>query len=139
MIKKALTIFLSVLILAGQMGFTLATHYCGSYVMETRITLGEEELDCGMDEKESDCEGDNSATRIKNHCCDNHFQTFNLDDVNSENHRQVNVNIPLFFVLAANDLHTAPDFDSSSFLIQHLYSPPLLKQDFPVLFQSFLI
>ena len=60
--KKTISIFLSILILASSSGIAYAQHFCSGMEMMAEVTLGEKHLSCGMDENAlvSDC-GDESV------------------------------------------------------------------------------
>jgi len=76
--KKVVSIFMVVLLLATMFQLTLSTHYCGGEVAATRISLSGELASCGMEGTEDSCpiEG-----RIQHKsCCEDFVTVFSTDN-----------------------------------------------------------
>ena len=72
-----ISIVLSFLLLLSSSGLAYAQHFCGEYMMEAKITLGEKHLSCGMVMELPGC--DDSPTE-KPGCCENEYTHVDLDD-----------------------------------------------------------
>lgn len=141
--KKFLSIFLSILLLASSTGVTMATHYCGGLAVKSQLMLGLAGLDCGMNDmdKEKGCEteDDSSESHIKTeNCCENQYLSIDSEDTVIT---KLSIHSPVlkfFLALAFTYLGLPPtEVDHTTPYLN--YSPPLLAQDIPVLHQSFLL
>lgn len=136
--KKVLTIFLSVLMLATNMGLTIATHFCGGKAQKHYLAWGIQDEGCGMMENQDSCASDRPALNSKS-CCDNeHFQIALDDefDVSGEVPPPQLSPSTISLILTAVLKLPSPSIEHPKYL--H-YSPPLIQEDYPVLFQSFLV
>lgn len=141
--KKFLSIFLSILLLASSAGVTMATHYCGGQAMESQLMLGLAGLDCGMNDmdKNTACESQNDSSephlKMEN-CCENHYVSIESEDtvITKLSIHAPDLNFFLALAFTYLGLHPAEVDHTTRYLN---YSPPLLKQDIPVLHQSFLL
>lgn len=128
------------MLLLSNTGYTMATHYCGGEAVESKLMLIKHNLDCGMPDMEQECEEDmpNGHQLSPKPCCQNEYQTFQVDDTFKT---QVIEVAPNFVFVAAFVqrfiLHTL--YKSDTFPKYTDYTPPLPEQDIQVLFQSFLI
>jgi hypothetical protein len=141
-VKNAISIFLAMLILISNMGFTFATHYCGGQAVKSELGIGDHHsLDCGMTtmdvKKEKSSDG---LQYLAEDCCHNvAFEIVIKDDYQFS---VENLTLTPHFTIALFSCFF--DFDISE-LSQQLTEyidytpPPLIKQDVQVLFQSFLI
>ncbi|GAB3343234.1 hypothetical protein GCM10027429_33560 [Marivirga atlantica] len=127
--------------LASSSGVTMATHLCGEHVAKMAITFGQTDLDCGMDQMEMGCINENNHTGHqfqKKGCCENQYASIESDDATTT--KIVLKSIQLDFLVAFAYTYLSIDPFAVDADIHYLsYSPPKLRQDFPVLFQSFLI
>ena len=73
--KIILSIPLIILILFTGVSVKFATHYCGGYVSDTKISLTGELATCGM---ESDLESHTQQQTLRHHCCDNTLTTYSI-------------------------------------------------------------
>ncbi len=139
--KRLLSIFLSILMLTGSTGITMATHFCGGEAMETQLMYGHAALGCGMNDMEKECERqkDSSEHLLKTeNCCANHYTTIESDDTITSKQVFQTINLKFFVAFAFTYLGLQPsEVDNNSQYTN--YSPPLLKQDIPILHQSFLL
>jgi hypothetical protein len=134
--SKLISVLLSVLLLLSGTGITYAQHYCGEFEMLSKVTLGEEHLSCGMVMEVPACEEIDSEDH---HCCDNQYTSVITDD---------NF-VKASFVIDFHQSLALPFV--SVFLLQplveyeiglnhyHLYHPPPLYKNIPVLYETFLI
>lgn len=139
---RLVAIFLSFLILTTNVGLTFATHYCGGKAVKAKIMFGSADLSCGMTEEETTqfCDRNSQSPTIRtNGCCENQYVQLEIeDDYNGPTsvENTVDYNFIAAFVISYISLYSFNAFNEVEFLN---YSPPLLKQDIPVLIQSFLI
>jgi hypothetical protein len=134
--RKAISIVLSVLLLASSSGIAYAQHYCGDFEMLSKITLGEEHLSCGMAMEAPGCEDNDTDDH---NCCDNQYTQVHTDD----NFAKANFNIifqqpfiaqfvSVFVLIQLDAYKERPNLVST-------YHPPPLYKDIPVLYETFLI
>ncbi len=137
--KKILAIFLTVLFLAGNMGFTVINHYCGGEVMESAIAIGYEDIDCGMEEMESACDNlHGDGLYFQNDCCKDEVIALDIADdyVSSTPAELPDVQFAIAFVVTSLQLIDAKTSQNSGITG---YSPPYQDADIQVLYQTFLI
>lgn len=135
--KSVLSILIALVFLAGQVGFTLSTHYCGGKIFEQSLGVIHSDLSCGM-EGESTTICENNGTAVKDNCCHDEFQSLALVNEFKTQVDEINISeyLALVFTLSFFELLS---FDPPSFSEELNISPPLLERDIPVLIQSFLI
>jgi len=138
--KRLLAISLLFIFIAGQVNLTWATHFCGQYAVQSSVSLGEDDLSCGIEE-ESCCDEDEGKIDgpiiTGEECCSNGYYSSDADDyflkVDSENDRFVqlyNIRTITFY----------PQFnftEYNSYLAKDI--PILIPPDKQVLFQTFLL
>ncbi len=128
------------MLLLSNIGYTMATHYCGGEAVESKLMLVKHNLDCGMPDIEQGCEEDmpNGHQFSSKPCCQNEYQTFQIEDTFKTPVIQASPN--WMFVSAFVQTFLNPALYTPTSLPQYRnYSPPLPKQDIQALFQSFLI
>lgn len=137
--KKVVSIFLALLMLASTIGFATNTHFCGGEAVEHTLSLGIEYLDCGMAEAPEQCSSENGHDQVRSKpCCENQHELLQLEADATVIQHSLEVN-KTFFV---DFIHTfvAQLYTFEKQVPDYLnYSPPLLEQDVQILFQSFLI
>ncbi len=126
--------------MTGQSGLAMATHYCGGMEVESRIVVGHTELHCGMSNMERYCSTNLSkGNHFKNKpCCENEFQSFDLEDEFQHQVIEISVNlefVAVFFITIAYRTYSTEN-DKEVYLN---YFPPPLERNILVLVQSFLI
>lgn len=134
--RKAISIILSVLLLASSTGIAYAQHFCGDYEMLSKVTLGEEHLSCGMVMEAPGCEDGDTEDH---QCCDNHYTQVNTDDNFAKANFNIDVHPP--FVAAFVSvfiLQQVIDYEVNTDFFPKYHPPPLYK-DIPVLYETFLI
>jgi len=140
--KKTFAIFLTALILASNSGVVFATHYCMGEIANISIGLSTKAIDCEMADMDKPCQHNSHFDDCNMNpvdCCSNDFVQIQLDenfDSPAEVGTELNTKFVVAFTIVYLNLYNfqtklKADFDD--------YSPPLLKQNIPVLFQSFLI
>lgn len=134
--KKFVSILLSVLLLASSSGIAYAQHFCGEYEMLSEITLGEKHLSCGMAMEIPDCD---DGIAQEHDCCDNQYTQITTDDTFAKASFDIDLNktfvaafVSVFVVQSPDNYPTNTNFFAE-------YHPPPLKQDFQVLYETFLI
>lgn len=133
--KKALSILLSLLLLASSSGIAYAQHYCGEYKMLSEITIGEKHLSCGMAMEVPGCDDQEEEPG----CCDNEYTKVETDDTFEKSVFEVEINpvfldaFLTFIVPKAEELRKEHDFNF------RVHSPPPLDKDLQVLYETFLI
>lgn len=118
----------------------MATHYCGGEAVESKLMLVKHALDCGMSDMEEACEAKMPYGQqlSPEPCCQNEFQTFQVDDTFKTQVLQTGPNWT--FVAAFVQSFILPALHTPNTVAQYReYSPPLPEQDIQVLFQTFLI
>ena len=139
--KKFFAIFLALLMLTTNVGITFATHYCGGKAVKTSISLGHDDLDCGMaDMDASPCKDQSDSPAVKRKsCCENQYTQLSIeDDYNNPAVVKTAVDFQFVAVFVVTYLNLY-SFNASTEAEYSNYSPPLLDLDIPVLIQSFLI
>lgn len=66
--KKASSIFLSLLMMTTMLHVSIATHYCGGKEVTTKLSITGELANCGMEACENEIPG--QGTIYSKHCCD---------------------------------------------------------------------
>ena len=136
--KKAISMFLSVLLLASSSGVAYAQHFCGGMEMLSAITIAAKDLSCGMEMIDTHCDYSTQVSEDK-YCCENLITQIQTDDN---------------FAKACFDLkfenNYIPDFinvfEQGAFSISSEgtialanYSPPPIVFDHFILYDSLLI
>ncbi|MBU2915014.1 HYC_CC_PP family protein [Reichenbachiella agariperforans] len=135
--KRIIAISLSMLLLLSNMGLAISTHYCGGKAVQSQLAIGQAHLDCGMLEALPPVCTQTQLSKTMN-CCENSYLSYELQDDFKLALSSFSINLDFVYVLAFTfiDFHLS---DVGQFVAYSDYSPPLLHQDIPVLFQSFLI
>lgn len=144
--KRIFAIFLAVLMLASNSGVVFATHYCMGDIANISIGFTTEAHDCGMAKMQGMCANDIETTRTLNgytiapiDCCSDDFVQIQLNesfDSPAQIDAELNTEFLAAFTLVYLNLYNFQPNANTDYVD---YSPPLLQQDIPVLFQSFLI
>jgi hypothetical protein len=140
-VKKVIAISLSLILLLGNMGLSVATHYCGGHAVKSGLRLGGATFDCGMKESGDRvwwCEREGVHFNTSR-CCDNLQQVVHTDDTSP---------VTTFSLTASESPCVSPPFSfdfpcSRSFGKNTTFfynpPPPLPQKDRQILFQTFLI
>ena len=138
--KKALSIFLSALLLFSSTGFTVSNHYCKGSLEKVKIGFSSENLSCDMMKTDATCEKHQSKKKMtKTTCCSNQFIHFSLQDTFekvSPKTIEFNPDFLLAYTFVSIGIDPFAKEKAHTFLF---YSPPQLDRDIPILVQSFLI
>lgn len=131
--RELISIFLSLLLLAGNLNLVSNVHLCGGEAVEKSFTLGLQELDCGMAKSRESCKQENrSHTELKGKaCCKNLHQLIDCeDDFNSSGFSLpfVSLSNAVFYSVLSNELGF--ELPSSKFIIS---APPFLMKRLRVL------
>ncbi|MCX6190581.1 MAG: hypothetical protein NTW54_13495 [Bacteroidetes bacterium] len=78
--KRITSISLALLMLAISLKVSIAFHYCGSRLAQSKIVLGNGKASCGMESKKKSCESSSFATVKPSHCCENELSQIVTDD-----------------------------------------------------------
>lgn len=142
LMKRIFSIFLSMLILSSNSGVVFATHYCMGSIADISIGFSTQAHQCEMADMEGICEEithSEGCNITPVDCCSNDFVQIQLDE-NFDSPIQMDTELNTQFIAAFTLVYlNLYDFQSVSNIDYVDYSPPLLQQDIPVLFQSFLI
>ena len=138
-VKKILSIALALIMLSTNMGFAIATHYCGGMAVESQLVFGHEALNCGMANMDKGCETQPEGMHLsKKSCCENKYQSLDTEDDFKPTIAQSMVNVDFVAAFVITFLHLP--ISSTDEEPQYAnYSPPLINQDISVLHQVFLI
>lgn len=139
--KCSLSILLSVLILIMNMSMTLTTHYCGGKAVKSLLSFGNDQLDCGINDMDSQVCLDNQQNEKihKKKCCENKFTSLSIQK--SYHKSDITLSaldvkfIATFIVVYIYNYFFRKD-SKKSFLV---YLSPFIQQDRSVLFQVFRI
>ena len=141
--KKLLSIFFASIMLFSNMGFSIASHYCQGQLVNTQLVHGTDNLGCCMAQMDNqlpeDCKSPDIQKSVKKKgCCENEYQSLDIDDnfsskqvLSKATPQLIAVFIYVYFQLNSSDSDI--DFAYSD------YSPPPLEQDIQVLYQTFLL
>ena len=139
--KQFTAILLSLLMLASSTGLAVGAHYCGGKPVKTQLVIGHANIDCGMAKMQSNCKSPSSddCKQIKRKsCCDNHYVSVDTD--NTLNNKVKMSSLDVYFLVALIYTNFGIDpFGRELNTVCSYYSPPLLKRDTQILFQTFLI
>lgn len=138
--KKAISIFLSVLILASSSGIAYSQHFCGGMEIMSEITLGEKHLSCGveMDITDSDCADENPI--LDSHdCCKNHITKIQIDENFAKASFDIKLNKTFVATFVSVFLLQEVEIASTQKTFFADYYPPPLEQDLNILYETFLI
>ncbi len=136
--KKAISIFLSVLMLASSSGIAYSQHFCGGLEMNSEITFGEKNISCGMEMEKSHCAEELTVVEVHK-CCENQFTKVKTDDNFAK--ASFTLKIHQTFVASFVAVFVSPEveIDSPQKIFFADYYPPPLKQDLNILYETFLI
>ncbi|WP_373511205.1 hypothetical protein [Persicitalea sp.] len=138
--KKILTIALAFLLMMSNMGFTVATHFCGGHAVKSGLRLGGGDWDCGMNTKSAEYQVSqtNCTSITAEPCCENMHQHIQTDDNQPTDlpapQFHAPIGEPVVFSFLYLESSTAQEIAP-----RRIDPPPLLKRDVQVLFQTFLI
>jgi len=126
--------------LSTNMGFAVATHYCGGLAVESQLVLGHQSLDCGMTSIDESCETSpmDGMQLSEKPCCENKYESIDAEDDFKPTVVQSSVNFEFIAAFFVTFLHLPLSSRHEEFEFSN-YSPPLIDQDIPVLHQVFLI
>jgi len=125
------------------MGFSIASHYCQGQLVKSQLVHGTDNFGCCMAKMDNqlpeECNFPDIQKPVKKKgCCENEYQSLDIDDdfsskqVLSKAHPQ----LIAVFIYVYYHLNTS---DSNSDIAYSDYSPPPLEQDTQVLYQTFLL
>ena len=126
--------------LTTNVGITFATHYCGGKAVKTSISLGQDDLDCGMSNMDTPCKDQPKSPTIKRKsCCENQYTQISIDDdYNQTAVETLNVDFKFIAVFITSYINFY-SFNNTKKPEYLAYSPPLLDHDVQVMNQTFLI
>ncbi len=133
--RKAISIVLTVLLLASSTSITYSKHFCGDFEVMSTITFGEEYLSCSMAMNNDSCDD----TEEDQDCCKNQYEKVDIDDNFADSSFQVNLNVPFIASFVSVFLLQEIEFQPQSLHFYSYYDPPPLDKDIPVLYQVFII
>lgn len=136
--KKSVSIILAVLLLFANIGFAKSSHFCMGEEMLSSFGITAEFLDCGMDDH-SAIPSDHKGIKDNSNCCENQFEVIQTDveqilkDFKFSSAELIFITAFTHSFILGKELLLTENSNFSSL------NPPFFKQDFTVLFQSFLI
>ncbi len=126
--------------LASSSGIAYAQHFCGGMEMMSQITLGEKNLSCGMEEMENPAECAAETTAENHHdCCDNQIIKIQTDDNFAKASFDLQLDKTFVAAFFAVFILSEVEFSASKTTAFADYSPPFLRQDLNILYETFLI
>ncbi|WP_140160532.1 HYC_CC_PP family protein [Algoriphagus antarcticus] len=137
--KKTFSIAFSLLILLSNVGLAKTIHLCMGTAMESAIGFSTSNIECEMAKKKSDCHSKaDSTSHDEKDCCDEEFELLVLDQELQKSALSLDIStefvvslVYTFFGVSIFPTETNENYTD--------YPPPVLRQDFQVLHQSFLI
>ena len=139
MVKRIFSIFLTLLFIVTNVGYSFATHYCRGEVQNQGLFfLHARDIGCGMEKAEqpANCAHHGTAWSKKN-CCEDDWQIFQItDDYTSSSAGEIAVAAATPLITVVFDIYL---LEETSSLEYFNYRPPLLQRDISVLVQSFLL
>lgn len=137
--KKIISIFLSILMLLSTSGMAYAQHFCSGMEIMSKITLGEKQLSCSMDDAVEDSCDYSSNSHEESDCCEDNITKILID----ENFAKASSDLELdkTFVAAFISVFVLNEVEISSVENSTFsnYFPPPLEQDLTILYETFLI
>lgn len=73
--KKVLTIFIAIILLASGLQVTIDRHYCGGKLADIKISVTGKLASCGMDQSESSCP---DYPVINKKCCEDRLSVYKI-------------------------------------------------------------
>ena len=137
--KKALSIFLSLLILISSTGITFSTHFCMGRAVHNELSIGMDKLSCGMMDESESCDSNSGDQHLMApSCCDNEFLSIQIQDDYQKISNEISINAEFLYAFTYTFLF---DYQNNRELtLAHAdHAPPLLEQDYQSLYQSFLL
>ncbi len=134
--QKAISLLLSILLLASSANVTYAKHFCGDNEILSVITLGEKHLTCGMKMSSDTC---NDEKQKDPHCCKSKYENVEIDDNYANTPIYAIINLPFIKSFVSIFLLQLVSIDQQSLHFYADYDPPPLDKDVPVLYQVFII
>lgn len=134
--KRAIAIGLSVLLLLSSTGITYAEHFCGSFKMMAKLTVGHENLNCGMAVLDTDCDTEFMQAMD---CCNNHYLSVSTDDTFAKVQFDF-VSAPVFIVPPVSNYNL--NILSATYkpvIALPYYRPPPNIKSLHLVYESFLI
>lgn len=136
--KRVISIFLAMLMLASSSGIAYAQHFCGGMEMMAEITLGQKGLSCGMDMDVHPC--DEEKTISEGHdCCENQFTQIKTDDNFAKASFDLKLNKIFVATFVSVFVLQEVEIASAEKIFFADYSPPPLERDLNILYETFLI
>lgn len=138
--KKTISIFLSILMLASSSGIAYSQHFCGGMEMMSEVTLGEKQLSCGMDmaDEALDCKVEKS-TPESHDCCKNHITKIQTDDNFAKASFDLKLNKAFIATFVSVFVLQEVEIASTNKTFFADYNPPPLELDLNILYETFLI
>lgn len=125
--------------LLSSSGLAYAQHFCGGMEMMAKITVGENQLFCGMDGAVDDAGCGDATTSKADDCCKNHITKIQTDEDFAK--ASFDVKFSKIFVAAFVSVFILQEVEmpASEKTFYADYNPPPLQQDLNILYETFLI
>ena len=135
--KKIFSTLLALLLFISNLGLAMNTHFCGGEAVETSVTLGLDNLNCGMASMEEPCENNQQQVKSES-CCENQHDILQIDEDFEFNSAPINLN-PIFITALIHSFVQPLTFFEQKHIQYKAYDPPIPSKDVQVLYQAFLI
>ena len=135
--KKILAIFFALLLMTSHSGVVFATHYCMGEIADVQVGFETHADRCEMATNPKTCESDVESMN-KVDCCSDDYVQIQLDESYNTSVTDIQIHIP-FLMAFTYSFVTIYGVEVDRSIGFSEYSPPILQQNKPVLFQSFLI
>lgn len=134
--QRLVSISLALLLLFSSTGITYAQHFCGDHMMMDGITLGKQDMRCGMVVVTSDCD---SEPQEPMGCCDNQYTSIDTDDSFVKASFSIDFDVLDVAIVPMAIQFVSQDNTVSAVTEYPCYRPPPNIQNLQITYQSFLI
>lgn len=135
--QRLLSTLLSILILLSSSGLVFAKHYCGTTEMNSKVTLGETDLNCGKVMASICCEA--QPEEKGQFCCNNTYLKVSTDNQYAKVTYDFDFTMPWFVSRVEPFAPRRMEIQTGLETYFKLYRPPILSRDFQILLETFLI
>jgi len=141
-LKQFVSIFFVFVILICNSGLAIITHYCGGKAVLSDWSIVDKNLSCGMIVDVQNASSNNCQNKEEGiseaSCCDNQIVNLDCDDEFAAQNWQFKSDVHAIVPLGIEYVSLLYNFPVLS-TNQKANPPPLLKHNYTLLFQSFLI
>ena len=120
--KKVISISLSLLMVAAMFHISVAMHYCGGEEVATVVSVTGKLATCGMESSENELPL--NGTNLNNHCCEDIVTTYGINNYYSPSYSFVPVSFQYNFQVLAVPLELSAKSQTVYNPLYSILSPP---------------